>query len=246
MTGHEQYIHEIEIYGFTIVEAVLSSEEAQEMRHALIVCAEQHAAESLHRGTASHVANLPTLDPIFFKCLDHSKILPLLEHFLGHSLILGSLNSRILRPGDGVQGLHSDIPCHMLNMASPVMMNTVWMLDDFTASNGATRVVPGSHKSGLAEPPEGFEVKHIVQAIAPAGSVIIFNGQCWHGGSADTSDHNRHALFGHYRKSMLMFQVDPHDKFPKEWFEQLNPRQRELLRMTKGLREPHAADAHLR
>ena len=47
-------------------------------------------------------------------------------------MILGSLNSRIVRPGDGYQELHGDIPKVMLNRDSPVMMNTVWMLDEFT------------------------------------------------------------------------------------------------------------------
>ena len=83
-------------------------------------------------------------------------------------------------------------------------------------------------------------------AAAPAGSVIVFNGQCWHGGGANTGNTNRHALFGHYRKHMLVFQIDPHDGFPPEWLDTLNDRQRQLLRMVNGLQAPHAADAHLR
>ena len=81
-------------------------------------------------------------------------------------------------------------------------------------------------------------------AVGAAGSVIVFNGQCWHGGGANNSDHDRHALFGHYRKSMLMFQLDPHDGFPTEWFDDLTARQRELMRMTGGPGHLHAADAH--
>ena len=246
MTELEQALREIEIYGFSVVSGVLSPAEVEEMRETLIRCEEQAGIEHINRGTARLVPNLPILDPVFFKCIDHPKVLPLLEHFLGHSLVLGSLSSRIVRPSDGEQGLHSDIALEMLNMATPVMMNTVWLLDDFSPVNGGTRVVPGSHKSGLSLPPEGFEVKHIVQPAAPAGSVLVFNGQCWHAGGANTSTANRHALFGHYRKSMLLFQLDPHDGFPPEWFEQLNTRQRELMRMSKGLGKPHAADAHLR
>ena len=60
------------------------------------------------------MSNLPTLDPVFFKTIDHPRILPLLENFLGSGLILGSLNSRIVRPGDGDKGFHSDIPGDML------------------------------------------------------------------------------------------------------------------------------------
>ncbi len=244
MTADPQAIREIELYGFALLEGVLEPDQVGPMRQALIRCEQEVGTDHAHRGTARHVANLPTLDPVFFKCVDHPKVLPLLEHFLGESLILGSLNSRIVRPGDPDQQLHSDIPQEMLNMASPVMMNTVWLLDDFSAANGGTRVVPGSHKSGLAAPADDFEVKHIVQPQAAAGSVLVFNGQTWHAGGANNSTDNRHALFGHYRKRMLVFQVDPHDDFPEEWFEQLNERQRQLMRMHKGLHSLHAADAH--
>ena len=245
MTEAEKAIQEIEVYGFTILERVLTKEQAVEMREALIRCEQKVGTDYQHRGTARHVSNLPTLDPIFFKAIDHPRVLPLLEHHLGESMIMGSLNSRIVRPGDGYQDLHSDIPVEMLNMDSPVMMNTVWMLDAFTSEVGATRCVPGTHKSGLGGPPEGLDLKHVAEAIAPIGSVLVFNGQTWHGGGKNTGDRNRHALFGHYRKRMLVFQVDPHDDFPEEWFDQLTGRQKQLMRMSKGLGARHAADSHL-
>ena len=126
------------------------------MRQALIRCEQEHGTEHTHRGSARHVANLPVMDRIFHQCIDHPRVLPILEHFLEPSLILGSLNSRIVRPGDGFQDLHSDIPIYMLNMDTPVMMNTVWMLDDFTPEIGGTRVVPGSHKSRPCRAPGGI------------------------------------------------------------------------------------------
>ena len=244
MNEQEQALQELEIHGFTILERVVDADTAEVMRETLIRCAEEHGTEHTHRGSARHVSNLPVLDRIFHQCIDHPRVLPLLEHFLQPSLILGSLNSRIVRPGDGYQGLHSDIPVYMLNMDTPVMMNTVWMLDDFSPEIGGTRFVPGSHKSGHDGPPEGFDVQHVFQPTCKAGSVLIFNGQCWHAGGANDTADNRYAVFAHYRKSMLMFQLDPHDNFPDEWFEQLNPRQRELLRMQQGLRALHAADEH--
>ena len=76
------------------------------------------------------------------------------------------------------------------------------------------------------------------------GGVLIFNGQCWHAGGANNSEDFRYAVFALYRKSMLMFQLDPHDNFPVEWFEKLNARQRELLRMQQGLGSLHSADGH--
>jgi len=245
MTEFDNAVYELDVYGFTIVESVLTAQQVAEMRGVLLRLNDEVGEERGGEGSCRHVSNLPTLDPIFFPVIDHPGILPILEHYLEQSLILGSLNSRIVRPGDGDQGFHSDIPPEMLNMASPVMMNTVWMLDDFSRENGGTRVVPGTHKSGLGHPPPGVEVKYYVQPSAPAGSVLIFNGQCWHAGGANGSDANRHALFAHYRKRMLMFQYDPHERFPVEWYGLLTERQKEIMRMKHGVDAPRAADVQV-
>ena len=247
MDAFDQALAEIETFGFTLLPNVLTANQAGALREALIRVAEENGEAGYENrgGTSLLVRNLPTLDPVFLQIVDHPVVLPILERVLDKTLVLGSLSSRIVRPGDGYQDLHSDIPRHMLNSVSPVMMNTVWMLDDFNAEIGGTRIVPGSHKSGWAGPPEGMEVPHVYQPEASAGSVLIFNGQCWHGGGANTSDRNRHALFGHYRKSMLLFQLDPHDGFRDEWYEGLSSRQKQLMRMQKGVGARHAADDHL-
>ena len=96
MNELQQSIMEIEVYGFTLLENVLSSEDAAEMREALIRCEREVGTEHRHRGAARHVSNLPVLDRVFHPCIDHPRVLPILEHFLDRSLILGSLNSRIV------------------------------------------------------------------------------------------------------------------------------------------------------
>src|SRR5690242_17191356 len=110
MSEMERAIREIEIYGFTVLEHVLTPDEVLAMKAALIRCEQEYGTDHQFGGTARHVSNLPTLDPVFFPILDHPRTLPILEHFLGKSLILGSLNSRIVRPGDGEQRVHGDIP----------------------------------------------------------------------------------------------------------------------------------------
>ena len=108
-------------------------------------------------------------------------------------------------------------------------------------------MVPGSHQSHLQEPPQGFESRYEVQAEIAAGSVIIINGQTWHGGGENRSGQKRAAMFGHYRYGQWMrFQCDPHDEFPQEWLDQLSDRQKQLLRMTEGVTGKHGADFYER
>ncbi|MFT5196922.1 MAG: ectoine hydroxylase-related dioxygenase (phytanoyl-CoA dioxygenase family), partial [Cellvibrionaceae bacterium] len=186
MTEFDQKILELKLYGFTIIDNVLAADDIAAMRELLVQAEQEIGVEMYHRGRAGHIANVVTLNPLFFQCIDHPKVMPYLEAIMGENIILGSLNSRIVRPGDGDQELHSDVPLelHRYGTETPVMMNTVWPLVDYTEHNGATRIVPGTHQSHLKEPPAGFDPKYEMKAIVPAGSVIIFNGQTWHAGGA--------------------------------------------------------------
>ncbi|MCX7865184.1 MAG: phytanoyl-CoA dioxygenase family protein, partial [Novosphingobium sp.] len=171
-------------------------------------------------------------------------VLPVLERVLGEDIVLGSMNCRIVRPGDPDQLLHSDIPAvHRRITGNPVMLQVVWMIDGFSAEKGATRIVPGSHRHPEAYPPEQRTIPLVMQPEAPAGSAMIFNGQCWHGGGANRSQQRRRAVFGHYRIGAWMrFQTDPALFITQEVWQTMNPRQRALFRMEHGISQKNAAD----
>lgn len=142
------HIIAIEVYGYTIVPEVLSRAACDQMRATLLECNWRFGEGHSHRTSgegARHVSNLPTLARCFHAIIDHPRILPLIEHFMGPDIILGSLNSRIVRPGDPQQDLHADVGGKMrtTDRSRPLMMNTVWMLQETGTSNGGTRVVPG-------------------------------------------------------------------------------------------------------
>ena len=174
MSNLKQELFEIDVYGFTILENILVPNEVVEMKEVLIRLIEEKGVD---RGDCIHIANLPTMDPVFFKTIDHSRILPLLEETMTNRvpLILGSLNARIVRPGDPVQRLHGDILEDLMKKdgKNPVMMNTVWMLDDFTQEIGATRIVPGTHKSGINPPPEDIAIQACVDSNRAGGEAFL-------------------------------------------------------------------------
>lgn len=127
---------------------------------------------------------------MFDICFTHPRVLAAIARVLGGEFRLSSLNSRAVLPGQGLQGLHAD-------WSGPVapgdyyVCNSIWLLDDFTAENGATRVVPGSHRSGkvaheVMDDPAATHPEEIL-LIAPAGTVVIFNSHVWHGGTRNTT-----------------------------------------------------------
>ena len=76
------------------------------------------------------------------------------------------------------------------------MINTIWMLSDFTAANGATGVVPFSHRSGLKAPPASLphDSPQIVPVEGEAGSVLLWHGGTFHQARANTSNEIRQGL----------------------------------------------------
>lgn len=94
-----------------------------------------------------------------------------------------------------------------------VQCNTIWAMHDFTAANGATRVIPGSHR--LADRQQ-FSHDDAAVAEMPKGSVLIYTGAVYHGGGANTSEHVRYGLNITYARSWLrqeenQYLAVPHD-----------------------------------
>jgi len=76
--------------------------------------------------------------------------------------------------------------------------NTIWLLDDFTPENGATRAVPGSHRwmqrpQAVLEDPNATHPEEVL-VTGKAGDVVIMNSHTWHGGTTNHTDRPRRAL----------------------------------------------------
>ena len=71
----------------------------------------------------------------------------------------------------------------------PVVCNVMFAITDFTVENGATRLVPGSHRSGVHPAPnQDYDVFH---AEVPAGSFVVWEGRTWHAASLNTGNSPR-------------------------------------------------------
>ena len=168
---------------------------------------------------------------MFDPCFTDSRVLACISHVLG-DFKLSSLNFRAALPGHGLQPLHADY-------GSPVrpgeyqVCNSIWLLDDFTADNGATRVVPGSHRfarrarEALADPaaPHPDEIR----LVAPAGTVVVFNSHLWHGGTLNRSDRARRALHSYFTRRANGQQLNQKKYIRPETLARLSPAARFIL-----------------
>jgi ectoine hydroxylase-related dioxygenase (phytanoyl-CoA dioxygenase family) len=131
-------------------------------------------------------------------------------------------------PGENAQVLHIDQSVYPLPSRQPaVVVNTMWPLDDFSAANGATRLVPGSHRWGDDRRPDADP--EIVVAEMPAGSVMFYLGNLWHGGGANTTERPRLGVILEFVVSWLRPQENHYLAVPRSVVRQLPERLQELL-----------------
>ena len=121
--------------------------------------------------------------------LTHATLLGVSDAILGPSCARYQLNlAHILDRGPGAeqQYIHRDelVWIHVPRPHPELQVASVIALVDFTAENGATRVVPGSHRWPWERMPEPHE---FAVAAMPAGSAVIYLGSTLHGGGPNTT-----------------------------------------------------------
>jgi ectoine hydroxylase-related dioxygenase (phytanoyl-CoA dioxygenase family) len=114
-------------------------------------------------------------------------VLAVVEELIGAGTQFGITVAIEVHPGQTAQVLHYDQGIYPLPRDRDVMLTALWALDDFTEANGATRMVPGSHRWPASKP----DPAETVPAVMPAGSVLLFAGRLYHGAGANTTDRPR-------------------------------------------------------
>ena len=106
----------------------------------------------------------------------------------------------LLRPGSIDRDAHrghyqlGEEGMNPVAIAPACVCNVMWTIDDFTAENGATIVVPGSHLSGREPDQELDADAGWTPAVAPAGSIIVLDGRVWHSTGENRTDRPRIGL----------------------------------------------------
>lgn len=120
----------------------------------------------------------------------HPELTVLLDQLLHPAYLLSAHIAINVHPGETAQGLHPDDGyCALPRPRQHLGVSAVWALDDFTATNGATEVLPGSQSWGDEMPDESDP--RIRKIEMSAGSVVVFLGSTYHRGGANVSDTTR-------------------------------------------------------
>lgn len=230
---------ELDDQGYTLVSDALTAPQIDELREALVrVAAEEIENDTdyvYENGSNQRVWALLNKGEVFERLVQNETILTLVGHLLGSVFLLSNVNANIAGPGGQPMFLHSDqdyVPSPFPEYA--LVTNAIVFLDDFTAENGATRIVPGSHK--LRTRPDYSNLPETVPVTGPRGTVMVFHGALWHQTGANTTRADkRHAILCYYCRPFMRQQ--------ENWFRSLDPGV--LERATPRLRELLGYDIYL-
>jgi len=185
-------LEELRRQGFTVVEGLLSPERCADFSARLATVYQRQEEESgleLLRAIGElDVVRCPlAYDLEFLHLVQVPQVRVLVEALLGEFHVLHLQNGILNTPGEEHhQGAwHRDLPYQELESSAPLAISVLYALDPFTAENGATCVLPGSHRHETL-PSEAYVEANEVAVDAPAGAALVFDSMLFH-----RAGHNR-------------------------------------------------------
>jgi ectoine hydroxylase-related dioxygenase (phytanoyl-CoA dioxygenase family) len=155
-------------------------------------------------GRRSHrVYSLAGKGPAFRALAEQPDVLAVLDRVLLPSYLLSTEQSIRLHPGEAAQTWHTDDGFYLTPRHAPrtLAITVIWAIEDFTADNGATELIPGSHRWADQHPDDMGTAA--VPAVMPAGSALLFDAALWHRGGSNRSSGTRLAISPQYCQPYL-------------------------------------------
>ncbi len=153
----------------------------------------------------------------------------LLPHCANYTI--GSMTAIEILPGEDGQALHRDDTIYPIDLAGlELQIGVMWAISDFNEENGATRVVPGSHRYLRS-----WHLPNLGEwqsAEMSSGSVLFYLGSTWHGGGANLSQSSRIGLINTYCLGWLRQESNQYFENPPHVARHLSPSLRALLGYT--------------
>jgi len=227
-----QYKADLENQGYCLVHDALEPARLAELRDTLVRVAAQEIADGTdyvyENGSNQRVWVLLNKGRCFEDLVQDEVALELVGHLLGPGFLLTNTNANIAGPGGKKMFLHSDtdyVPAPFPPYA--LVTNVMWFLDDFTEENGATRIVPLSHKLGHPPPAKRHET---VAVTGPRGTAMVFHGGLWHQtGANKTIDQKRHGILTYYCRPFMRQQENFFKSLDDAVLARATPKLRQLL-----------------
>ena len=198
----EVKLQELDLCGYTVMHSGFSEAVLSDLRERLErLLSEQEMQfggyETLKRINEGDTLRAPLIwDEAFLNVAVQVQLIDLCRRALGDYFIINQQNGVRNPPVSGGHHqtrYHRDLPYQHFVSSRPLALNALLCLDPFTAENGATRVLPGSHKIGYF--PDDRVVRSLeVATNVPAGAYLILNSMIFHCAGVNRTEGPRRAI----------------------------------------------------
>jgi ectoine hydroxylase-related dioxygenase (phytanoyl-CoA dioxygenase family) len=220
----------IERDGYTIIEDFLDAARLAEVRRVLGFYLGSHSGRNPFEGhSTERVYTLVARGRVFWDIALDARVLALCDRFLLPGCLLTASQAICIRPGEQPQDLHHDDTFYTVPRPRPMIsISTIAAVDAFTAENGGTEVIPGSHLWGEDWRARAAAAKP-VPVTMPAGACVVFSGTFVHRGGANRSSAPRLAFSNQYCQPWARQQENFLQGVPLDVARQMPPRLQEML-----------------
>jgi ectoine hydroxylase-related dioxygenase (phytanoyl-CoA dioxygenase family) len=239
----ERAVTEVREQGFTLIPDVIDPAECDRLKAILEATHRKYAPHYVGNPKSPHrlnvhtdekiVYNLHNKDRAFLKFIDLPPVFDIVETLLKEGsyrnadpVILRQNTARTPLKGKPIQQLHLD--SRLPGCPFPLMGIVIWFLDDATPENGATRVIPGSHRR-TTYPKDGVVYPEEVQVPANKGSAIVIDGGVWHASGENHTESTRWVILSTYVRWFFKPAFDFNRNMPREFYETLSERQKRVM-----------------
>lgn len=237
------HLQALDTQGYTVIPDFLSASGLQRVRAGLAPHLRSHAGRNNFEGfQTERVYTLVGRGRVFEDIVEDGRVLALLDALLAPGYLLTASQAICIYPGESPQPIHYDDVFYPIPRPRPsVSISTIAAVDAFTADNGCTEVVPGSHRwsdADIAGAYDGRDAdapmppaleRQLVPLLMPAGACVVFHGTLLHRGGANRSTAPRLAFSNQYTQPWARTQENFYLGLPPELVRKLSPRLQTLL-----------------
>ncbi len=247
--GLTSHVADLDAHGFTVIPPELATPNglADRLREAVLDVAEARngvrpdmATGDTHAGYRKRFAkeggdspfgellqSLILEGPVFEEALMNPALLAITTYLCGYGVVLSSMGCFLKGPNETPVDLHCDTLLPSPYPHEALICNATYVLTDFDRENGATAFVPGSHKWCRAPRGEEGLVLQNPQAVAveaPAGSLLVWHGNTWHGAFPRAATGLRMSMPVLMARPFMRTEEDLADQVPEETLQRNPPR----------------------
>lgn len=229
--------------GYTVIEDFLSADDLRQVRAGLAPYLNTHSGRNNFEGyRTERVYTLVARGRIFEKLTEEPRVLALLDRLLLPGYLLTASQAICIHPGETPQPLHADDMFYRIPRPRPaISISTIVAVDAFTAENGGTEIIPGSHDwndEAVASAYDGHDhdtaardalIRQLQPVRMPAGACVVFAGTLLHRGGANVSDKPRLAFSNQYCEPWARTQENFFLGIPPQLVREMSPRVQQLL-----------------